>query len=100
MTTLTRHGGKCCGASHLYGMSDSCACLDKVRNSTRAAKNKGHMLECVLTNQQMMRSPRLVALLKELGWKRTATWYNRNSGNYCNQFVYHRSPQRWGVIPF
>lgn len=105
------HGGECCGASHVYGF-DFRADKDRLRHAIESTINSteqphiyenemcreegeplsnpyrgrfGHLIEVVLTDEQMME---WASTLKEYGFRLGPRWLNDNSGNYCNLLTY------------
>lgn len=91
MVSRTGHGGGCCGVRHLYAFrgDETQATLNRY---TREAGQAGIMLEAVLTNGQMQRSPALRGRLIEAGFRPVTSFRNGNSGNTCNVFHYHPNP--------
>src|SRR5688572_27900996 len=106
------HGGNCCGASHVYNFShvvdereilfldeairnaietveegalDNCPWDEDTDQPIVPWKKFGHLIEVVLTDQQMVN---WAATLKAKGFKLHRRWKNDNSGNYCNLLSY------------
>lgn len=99
---IDQHGGECCGASHIFnfGRWSSEAERELVRIRDRRLEYweededrlPSHLFEVVLTDQQLCDDNRAwVVALKRCGFRFVTRWYNSNSGNYCNMFVWNRA---------
>lgn len=111
------HGGGCCGISHVSGFRSTFSttkegqhlleedvdlllkCLedselfDKLFDSAHY-----HLIEIVLTDEQIEDRKELVKKLKKAGFKLVSRFLNGNSGNFCN--VLHWRQNRLEGSPF
>ena len=106
--TVNRHGGQCCGATHVFAfpsyISDKAAWLKKQIDATQAKSNvnprrvRSHLIEVILTDQQMIS---WAETLKDYGFSLHTRWFNSNSRNHCNLLTYQtrkpriRCPYTW-----
>lgn len=99
---LADHGGRCCGLTHLFNFYRDVSEKDinqRLSEQTEDLRNSwedeneiscpfegyDHAFEVVLTDHQVIECGKL---LKSMGFKWCFRWFNRNSGNYCNLFMY------------
>ncbi|MBU6231633.1 hypothetical protein KGP36_03100 [Patescibacteria group bacterium] len=100
--SIRRHGGKCCGITHIYDLYDflytgegrfyenlMAACKKAyLRNKKRFEwfnpNVGGHTIEVVTANQA-----RFDRELENNGWNLSYSFVNGNSGNVCR--VYHKT---------
>ncbi len=92
---LCQHGGGCCGIKHIQNMSWDTYSFDENIAAIRRmiasnARVKGKLFEIVLNTAQM-KNTRLVAFLKETGF-RMVSRFNNNTGSICHVFHYHLNP--------
>jgi hypothetical protein len=82
-----KHGGLCCGVSHLHSFYDYVGDMEKHIKTTINRRNDPipHMYEVVLADTQNSRARQEV--LTNLGFKLVTQFKNGNSGNEC--YVYH-----------
>lgn len=86
MPTIVRHGGNCCGISHIYRFVDYNPSKEQVTDVEREVKswirrNPSRLLEACLTESQMgFWAPTLQAL----GFKIVNRFVNSNSYNTVN----------------
>lgn len=108
--TEKAHGGHCCGVSHLFDFPVWSESVEKSialqientlseweyneytrRDGTEYKRLPSHLFEIVLTDEQLMDDNKAwVPALKRLGFRHVARWFNSNSDNYCNMFVWNR----------
>ena len=105
---INKHGGECCGVSHIFNFNPNYANKKLLKESIKDAVSSvqqhvddenelyaangepfirpyrglfGHLIEVVLTDEQMIN---WAETLKEEGFRLHRRWLNDNSGNYCN----------------
>ena len=109
MARVRRHGGMCCGLSHVYNLPDDFemridkeGCIEEFEEACkRAFKNNlargfwsaafdseeaKHTIEVVTTDYDY---DRFNSYLTSNGWKKTYSFLNGNSSNTC--YVWHKS---------
>jgi len=92
MANNYRHGGACCGVTHIAGFNRlSNDDKELIAKAVRDSRNRGHMYEVILTDSQIICQPAIAKLLKDSGFKLVSRFFNANSGNYCNVLHLHRN---------
>lgn len=95
--TLRRHGGQCCGISHIHGFYGRFDVVkrefDRIMAQIKAdeTRTRGILVECVLTQAQRKTHGKT---LEDAGFKIVTRFINVNSGATLN--VYHYAKHRVG----
>lgn len=91
--------GACCGTRILYHLQSQAvvartgqaAAPRRAQTFVNKAKRHGAQVSCILIDAQL--TPEVCRQLDEYGFRQVDRWYNGNSRNYCNMFVYSRNTQ-------
>lgn len=96
MTSISDHGGACCGIRHLVGFGpyDTAEDILVQLAKTRQGDDKGMLVEAVVTNSQLNRYRNIAPALRDAGFKLVTRFKNPNSGNVCNVFHYNKVPKK------
>ena len=83
------HGGDCCGLKHLAGFPTTVTeegLLEQTIDAAEYEMESGRSaVEIVLTDKQLKTHHKVI---KKVGYQFCGRWFNPNSGNYCNMFLW------------
>ena len=92
MARVTPHGGRCCGARHIYGFETNDTLNVTSLEECVSEVPTGRMVEIILNQTQCRNNPKLLKRMSDFGFVLTGSFINNNHSSRL--FVFHRCDKR------